>query len=426
MMTKEDILNLIEEEDVEFIRLQFTDILGNLKNMAVTPGQMNRVLNNMYCFDGNSVLGEKYDFPSELHLVPDLDTFVILPWRPQQGKVGRIICDVAYADGSPCEIAPRTILKKVVKEAKKDGYVFMVNPECEFFLFHTDENGLPTTITHEQAGYLDAGPLDLGENARRDIVFTLEQMGFEVESSHHEKAAGQHEIDFTQAETLQMADSIITFKFAVKSIAKRFGLCATFMPKPKADCAGSGMHLRFSLYKNGKNLFEAEEGEKLSLTAQYFIGGILAHAKALCAITNPIVNSYKRILSGFDAPRKINWSTDGESTAAKLIKNFGEAKVEIRFPDTAANPYLALAACVAAGMDGIKNKTLPGETNASNPGKLPGNLNDAIRALDSDEVLVNALGQDFVKVYEKLKKQEWNEYMMQVSDWEVEKYLMRT
>ncbi len=425
MMTKEDIINLIEEEDVEFIRLQFTDMLGNLKNMAVTPGQMNRVLNNMYTFDSSAVFGGEYDYPKEVFLVPDLDSFVILPWRPQQGKVGKLICDLAFEDGSLCEYSPRTVLKKVVDEAKKEGYVFMVNPECEFFLFHADENGLPTTVTHEKAGYMDVGPIDFGENARRDIVLNLEKMGFDIESSHHEKAPAQHEIDFTQAESITMADSVTSFKFAVRSIAKRFGLCATFMPKPKSNCAGSGMHLNFALYKKGKNLFELDKNGELSLETQYFIGGILAHAKGMCAITNPIVNSYKRILSGFDAPRKINWSKSGESTAVKFHKSFGEPKVEVRFPDTAANPYLAFAVCIAAGLDGIKNKILPGEENAANPGKLPGNLNDALRAMVADDVIVNVLGTDFVKMYEKLKKNEWNEYMSQVSDWELERYLMR-
>ena len=259
MKTRSDILRLIEEEDVEFIRLQFTDVFGNLKNIAVTLGQIDRVLGNQFSIEGSALFDELYDPGMNLYLHPVLDSFVILPWRPQQGKVGKFICDVCYRNGELFEMSPRTILKKVLDQAAGEGYAFIVDPECEFFLFHTDDNGTPTTITHEKAGYLDVGPLDLGENARRDMVLTLEQMGFDIESSHHEKGPAQHEIDFTQGEALETADSLMTFKFAIRSIAKRFGLYATFMPKPRTDVTGSGMHLNLSLYKDGKNLFHGED-----------------------------------------------------------------------------------------------------------------------------------------------------------------------
>ena len=422
MMSKEKILQMIEEEDVEFIRLQFVDMFGNLKNIAVTPGQMERVINNEYFFDGSALFDNMCEYDEELYLHPDLDSFVILPWRPQQGRVGKFICDIYKADGTPHELSPRTILKKVIKKGKESGYTCMVDAECEFFLFHTDENGMPTIVTHERAGYMDVGPADFGENARRDMVLNLEEMGFEIESSHHEKAPAQHEIDFRQGESLKTADALTTFKFAVRSIAKRFGLYATFMPKPKSEVAGSGMHLNFSLYKDGKNIFEDNQNEE----AKYFIGGILKYAEAMCAITNPIVNSYKRLLSGFDAPAKIDWSTKGETTLAKLRKSFGETKIELRFPDPSANPYLALSVCLAAGLRGIKEKIDPNvlvESFGSSGKVLPENLKDAVAAMNKSDFIREVLGEEFVDIYTKLKEQEWKEYMLQVSDWELDRYL---
>lgn len=422
MRTKNDILRIIEDEDIEFIRLQFTDVLGNLKNIAVTPGQMERVMNNTFSFDGSALFDNLYTYSDDLYLRPDLDTFVILPWRPQQGKVGKMICDVVKEDGSLCQMSPRTILKKVIEEAKKEGYSFHINPECEFFLFHTDDNGNPTTVSHDKAGYLDVGPADMGENARRDMVLTLEEMGFEVESSYHEKAPAQHEIDFMEGESLDIADAIMTFKFAVRSIAKRFGLYATFMPKPRADQAGSGMHLKFSMYKDGRNVFNSVD--EISDEAKYFIGGIMSHAQGLCAITNPIVNSYKRLSSGFLAPSTISWSTKGEDSLVKYCNRFGETKIELRFPDTAANPYLSLALCITAGLDGVKNKLTYNKSEQMTK-ILPSNLNDAIHYMLEDELICNVLGDDLVKIYTGIKEKEWNEYMMQVSDWEVSKYLMK-
>lgn len=425
MKTRSDILRLIEEEDVEFIRLQFTDVFGNLKNIAVTLGQIDRVLGNQFSIEGSALFDELYDPEVNLYLHPVLDSFVILPWRPQQGKVGKFICDVCYRDGELFEMSPRTILKKVLDRAAEEGYTFIVDPECEFFLFHTDDNGTPTTITHEKAGYLDVGPLDLGENARRDMVLTLEQMGFDIESSHHEKGPAQHEIDFTQGEALETADSLMTFKFAIRSIAKRFGLYATFMPKPRTDVTGSGMHLNISLYKNGKNLFHGEDEYGVSDAARYFMGGIMEHAAAMCAVTNPIVNSYKRILSGFGAPGKIDWSTRGEKTLLKCHNLLGESKVELRFPDPAANPYLAIAVCIAAGMDGIHKKLEPGAENAADAKPLPGNLKDAIVLFEQDPLMSEILGEELTKIYAKLKNDEWNDYMLQVSDWEVGRYLVK-
>lgn len=424
MKTKEEIMQIIEDEDVEFIRMQFTDIFGNLKNIAITPEQLVKVKNNRYSFYASALFDDLYDPQEELYLCPDLDSFVILPWRPQQGKVGKFICDICYRDGRPYSMSPRTILKKVLDEAKKEGYTFMVDPECEFFLYHTDDNGAPTTVTHEKAGYLDVGPLDLGENARRDMVLTLEEMGFEIETSHHEKAPAQHEIDFAQGEALETADALMTFKFAVRSIAKRFGLYATFMPKPRTDVAGSGLHLNLSMYKDGVNLFESSDGNPTK-EAKGFMAGLMEHAQAMCAITNPIVNSYKRLLSGFDAPKYVNWSTKGEESLIKYHDTTGEYKIEVRLPDPSANPYLAIAVCIQAGLDGMHRDMECGEPNTNEAHSLPGNLKDSIDMLLQDEIMRDTLGEEFVGIYTALKRKEWNDYMLQVSDWEMEKYLVR-
>ena len=317
--TREEVLQMAEDEDVEFIRLQFTDMFGTLKNIAITARELPRALDNEYVVDSSYIAGIAGEKEPDMYLHPDYNTFTILPWRPQQGKVARLLCDIYRSDGTPLEKSPRYILKQVVEMAAKEGYVCEVDPECEFFLFHTDDNGVPTTLTHEKAGYLDISPLDLGENARRDMVMTLEDMGFEIESSHHEKAPGQHEIDFRYAGAMETADRIVTFKTAVRSIAKRFGLYATFMPKPKAGTAGSGMHINISLFQDGKNIFsdpEAEDG--LSQEAKWFMGGIMAHVKGMCAVTNPLVNSYKRLTSGCDAPRDIIWTTKNHNTLLRI------------------------------------------------------------------------------------------------------------
>ncbi len=425
MKTKAEILKLVEEEGVEFIRLQFTDMLGNLKNVAVTATQLERVLDKKYPINGSSIFGDYSSVTGEFYLCPDFDTFVILPWRPQLGKVARLLCDVYDENGSIFEMSPRTILKNVIESAKEKGYTFYIDPECEFFLFHTDEDGIPTTITHEQAGYMDVGPLDLGENPRRDMVLSLEEMGFEVESSHHESAPGQQEIDFQEAEPLHIADSIVTFKSAVKSIARRFGLHATFMPKPKQGMAGSGMHINISVYKDGRNLFNTEDRTEVREETKWFMGGIMKHAKGMCAVTNPLVNSYKRIVSGFEAPKDVVWARKYENALVKVRTRLGEdTKVELRFPDPSANPYLALAVCIAAGVEGLEGQIDPGEEGVVS-GSLPGTLTEAVNFMKKDSFIEQVLGKKFVHTYTEAKMQEWNEYMGQVSDWEINKYLNR-
>ena len=436
-----EILQMVENEDVEFIRLQFTDMFGTLKNVAVTATQLQYMKDNRYLIDGSCMYGELRTGEEDMYLCPDLDTFVILPWRPQQGKVARLLCDVCRADGTPLAVSPREILKKTIEKVEKEGYTFQIDPECEFFLFHEDENGVPTTVTHEKAGYMDISPLDLGENARRDMVMTLEDMGFEIESSHHEKAPGQHEIDFRYAGAMETADRIVTFKTAVRSIAKRFGLYATFMPKPKAGTAGSGMHINISLFQNGKNIFsdpEAEDG--LSQEAKWFMGGIMAHVKGMCAVTNPLVNSYKRLTSGCDAPRDIIWTTKNHNTLLRIPFMRGEdTRIELRFPDPSANAYLTIALCMAAGLDGIAKHLDPGaesarlfasrteaEKAAAGIDHLPDTLREAVAFMEEDSFVKMVLGQEFVDLYVEAKKAEWNEYMSQVSEWEVDKYLYRT
>ena len=439
---KEDIFRMVEEEDVEFIRLQFTDMFGMLKNVAITAGQLEKALNNRCVFDGSAIEGFVREEETDMYLHPDLDTFTIFPWRPQQGKVARLVCDVYGPDGTPFEGDPRYILKKVLKEAEELGFYFNVGPECEFFLFHTDEEGRPTTKTHEMAGYFDVAPIDPAENVRRDIVLNLEEMGFEIESSHHEIAPAQHEVDFQYEKGLKAADNILTFKMAVKSIAKQHGLHATFMPKPKAGVNGSGMHINMSLEdKLGKNLF-ADTDDKLGLSrlAYEFMAGILAHIKSMCLLTNPIVNSYKRLIPGYDAPVYIAWSrATNRGQIVRIPSSRGAStRLELRSPDSAMNPYLALAACLAAGLDGIKNHMeLPepvvqniyamDEETIKERGidHLPETLGEAIDEFEEDAFLRKVLGDHIFYKYLEAKKEEWNVFRSQVTDWEIGEYLYK-
>ncbi len=439
--TKDDIFRMVEEEDVEFIRLQFTDIFGTLKNIAITSGQLEKALDNKCMFDGSSVEGFVRIEESDMYLYPDYDTFEIFPWRPQQGKVARLICDVYTPDGKPFEGDPRWILKKTIKEANDLGYRFDVGPECEFFLFHTDDNGLPTTLSHEKAGYFDLGPNDLGENIRRDMVLTLEDMGFEIEASHHEVAPAQHEIDFKYDEALKTADNIQTFKMTVKTIAKRHGLYATFMPKPKFGISGSGMHINMSLAtKEGKNIFADENGKiGLSDDAYHFIAGIMKHARGMSAITNPLVNSYKRLVPGYEAPVYIAWSAKNRSPLIRIPASRGNGtRVELRNPDPTANPYLVLALCLAAGLDGIKNKIevpesvdcniyemTPGERRAAGIENMPADLKEAVDCLVADEFLCSVLGEHITTKYVEAKMKEWENYTTRVSQWEIDEYLYK-
>lgn len=438
--TKQDIIRMVKEEDVEFIRLQFTDMFGTLKNVAITASQLEKALNNECMFDGSSIEGFVRMEESDMYLYPDLDTFVIFPWRPQQGKVARIICDIYTADKKPFEGDPRYVLKKAIGHAGELGYRFDVGPECEFFLFNQDEDGQPTTDSTERAGYFDLGPVDFGENARRDMVLTLEDMGYEIEASHHEVAPAQHEIDFRYDEALKAADNIMTFKLAVKTIAKRHGLFASFMPKPKYGVNGSGMHVNMSLSKDGKNIFDDPTDELgLSMEAYWFIGGIMKHMKGMAVITNPLVNSYKRLVPGYEAPIYIAWSATNRSPLIRIPATRGAGtRVELRCPDPSANPYLALAVCLEAGLDGIRHKMMPPAAVAENVFKmrlsqkhelgietLPADLGEALEEFEKDKYLQEVLGRHITEKYSEAKRTEWRDYRAQVTDWEIEHYLYK-
>ena len=438
--TKDDIFRMVEEEDVEFIRLQFTDIFGTLKNIAITSSQLEKALDNKCMFDGSSVEGFVRIEESDMYLYPDYDTFEIFPWRPQQGKVARLICDVHTPDGKPFEGDPRWILKKTIKEANEMGYRFDVGPECEFFLFQTDENGRPTTKTNDEAGYFDLDPVDMGTDARRDICLTLEQMGFEIEASHHEVAEGQHEIDFKYADALTTADNVVTFRLAVKTIAKKYGLHATFIPKPIFGINGSGMHTNMSLFKDGKNAFFDPAGElQLSDKAYSFIAGVLKHVAGITAVTNPLVNSYKRLVPGYEAPCYIAWSASNRTDIIRIPASRGAGtRVELRNPDPSANPYLVLATCLAAGLDGIKNKLeVPAsvdcnifemtdeERKHAAIEVLPESLYDAVRYLNEDKFICDVLGEHITSKYTEAKLREWNDYKTQVTQWELDEYLYK-
>ncbi len=438
--SQEDILAMVEENGVKFIRLQFTDILGTLKNVAITDRQLEKALNNHCMFDGSSINGFVRVEESDMYLRPDLDTFVIFPWRPQQGKVARLICDVYMPDGTPFEGDPRYILKKVINKAKDMGYTMNVGPECEFFLFEVDNDGNPTLKTNDKGSYFDLGPIDLGENARRDMTLALEDMGFEIETSHHEVAAGQNEIDFKYADALVTADNIATFKYVVKSIAQRHGLYATFMPKPLHGVNGSGMHINISLIKDGKNAFHNEEDELgLSSVAYNFIAGVLKHIKEICPITNPLVNSYKRLVPDYEAPVYIAWSAKNRSPLIRVPSAREEGtRIELRSPDPSSNPYLVLACLLLAGLEGIKYNLEPPkcidknifdlnreERKRENIESLPESLHEAVAYMQKSDLVKEALGKNTFEYYIRAKEVEWDNYRTQVHQWEITSYLSK-
>ena len=438
--SKEDILAMVEENGVKFIRLQFTDILGTLKNVAITDRQLEKALNNQCMFDGSSINGFVRVEESDMYLRPDLDTFVIFPWRPQQGKVARLICDVYMPDGTPFEGDPRYILKKAINKAEAMGYTMNVGPECEFFLFEVDNDGNPTLKTNDKGSYFDLGPIDLGENARRDMTLALEDMGFEIETSHHEVAAGQNEIDFKYADALVTADNVTTFKYVVKSIAQRHGLYATFTPKPLHGVNGSGMHVNISLIKDGKNAFYNEEDQLgLSSVAYNFIAGVLKHIKEICPITNPLVNSYKRLVPDYEAPVYIAWSAKNRSPLIRVPSARGEGtRIEFRSPDPSSNPYLVLACLLLAGLEGIKDNLEPPkcidrnifnlsreERKRENIENLPESLHEAIAYMQKSDLVKEALGKNTFEYYIKAKEVEWDNYRTQVHQWEINSYLSK-
>lgn len=437
--TVEDIKRIAKDENVRFLRLMFTDIMGTIKNVEVPVSQLNKVLENKMMFDGSSIEGFVRIEESDMYLYPDLSTWMIFPWESEHGKVARLICDIYNPDGKPFAGDPRGNLKRALKHMQEMGFTaFNLGPEPEFFLFKLDEDGKVTKTLNDKGGYFDFAPTDLGENCRRDIVLELESLGFEVEASHHEVAPGQHEIDFKYADVIEACDNIQTFKLVVKTIARKHGLHATFMPKPLFGINGSGMHCNMSLFKDNQNVFFDPEGPlQLSQTAYHFLGGLIEHARAYTAVCNPTVNSYKRLVPGYEAPVYVAWSGRNRSPLIRVPESRGlSTRLELRSVDPAANPYLAMAVLLEAGLDGITRELTPPpavdrniyimneEERAEALIKdLPSTLHNAIKELRVDPVMVNALGQHIFSNFVEAKRMEWASFRQTVSEWEREQYL---
>lgn len=437
--TPQDIIRMVRENDVRFLRLQFTDIFGAMKSVTVTASQVEKALKNDCRFDGSSIEGFTRIEESDMCLYPDPDSFCILPWS-EQGQVARLICDVYTTDGKPFEGNPRYVLERVLERARKMGYEFYVGPELEFFLFHTDDTGKATTRTYDEGSYFDLSPSDEGEIASREMCVVLEDMGFEIEASHHEVARGQHEIDFKYDQALVTADNVITFKEVVKTTAQRHGLHATFMPKPIYGIAGSGMHINMSLFHDGENVFYDEKDRYgLSETAYHFIAGVMAHAPSMVAVTNPLVNSYKRLVPGHEAPIYICWSAKNRSPLIRIPDARGKGtRIELRNPDPTANPYLVFALVLEAGLRGIEEKLMPCDPVNQNVYQmskaqrevcgvtdLPSDLMKAVELMEADPMVADVLGDHICDKYLAAKKSEWHEYCMRVSQWELEEYLSK-
>ncbi|MBQ8459336.1 type I glutamate--ammonia ligase [bacterium] len=439
--TRDDIKNYIKEYNIKFIKLQFVDINGLVKNISIPSEHIDKILDNEIMLDGSSIKGFRSIETSDMFFHPDINSFQIFPWRNKDGvNSARFICDIYNADGTPFEGCPRCNLKRVMKAAQDLGFSMNIGPEAEFFLFSKDKDGNVTTETQDSAGYYDVGPEDLGEDVRSDIVLTLQEMGFDIEASHHEVADGQHEVDFRYADVLTAADNVATFRIAVKAIAAQHNLHATFMPKPIYGINGSGMHCNVSLFKDGKNAFYDEKAEyQLSDEAKYAIGGMLKHVKSITAVTNPLVNSYKRLVPGYEAPVYLAWSLANRSALLRVPAKRGvSTRVELRSPDPACNPYLAFAAILEACLDGIRNKIDPPAPVESNIYKLtskerkkqridalPGSLAEALEQMDKSLVAQAALGEHIFKEFMTSKKKEWDSFRTYVSQWELDKYLER-
>ena len=435
-----EILEIAHAHQVRFLRLQFTDILGVNKNVEVPASQFQKALAGDILFDGSSIEGFVRVEESDMLLMPDLATFRIFPWGDPTSRVARVICDVTSPEGEPFPGDPRRVLKRQVARAAAQGYVMNAGMEAEFFLFKPTADGAAATTTHDVGGYFDLAPMDRGEEARRAIVATLEQMGFEVEAAHHEVAHGQHEIDFRYADALTTADNIATFRFVVKHVAQQFGLMASFMPKPIFGQNGSGMHTHQSLFKHGENAFFDAKGEyQLSTVAHHYLGGLLKHARGMSAITNPLVNSYKRLVPGYEAPVNVAWSMRNRSPLVRVPARRGTGtRLELRSPDPAANPYLALAVMLAAGLDGIATEATSREPVNENIWEmsfrerrrlriddLPRDLNEACDELEKDTEIQEALGKHVCEHFLAAKREEWRAYISQVSAWELEQYLAK-
>ncbi len=437
--TAEQIKEIAKTENVRFLRLMFTDISGMIKNVEVPISQIDKVLDHKMMFDGSSIEGFVRIEESDMYLYPDLTTWMIFPWEAEHGKVGRLICDIYNSDGTPFAGDPRGNLKRVLSHMQELGFSsFELGPEPEFFLFQLDQNQNITQHLNDHGGYFDFAPMDLGENCRRDIVLELEKLGYEVEASHHEAAPGQHEIDFKYADAVDACDSIQTFKLVVKTIARKYDLHATFMPKPMEGIAGSGMHCNMSLFKGEENAFYDESGElELSKTAYQFLAGLIKHARAYTAVCDPTVNSYKRLVPGYEAPVHVAWSGHNRSPLIRIPSSRGlSTRLELRSVDPSANPYLALAALLEAGLDGIQNEMVAPEgvdrniyvmseeeRETAQIFDLPSTLHNALKELREDEVMINALGTHIYENFVEAKQMEWAAFRQTVSDWERDQYL---
>lgn len=440
LYTKDEIRQMVKDEDIRFLRVMFTDLLGTIKSVDLPVSQLDKLMDNKIMFDGSSIDGFVRIEESDMYLYPDMSTWLVFPWGADHGKVARVICSVHMTDGTPFSGDPRNNLKRVVKEMQKMGFKsFNIGPEPEFFLFKTDDNGNPTTKVNDSENYFDMEPADIGEDCRRDIVLALEKMGFDVEAAHHEVAPGQHEVDFKYSNALEAADNIQTFKLVVKTIAKKYGLHATFMPKPLSGINGSGMHLNMSLFtQDGKNAFYDEnDKDQLSETAYHFLGGLMKHARSYTAIVNPIVNSYKRLVPGYEAPVYVAWSTSNRSPLVRIPNDRGMGtRLELRSADPAANPYLAIAAVLEAGLDGLRNNLPPvhnvdeniydmtvKERKSKGIVNLPDTLHSALKDLADDEVIKGSMGKHLYQSFEEAKTREYDAYRAHVSDWERQRYM---
>lgn len=439
-LSKDEVRKMVKDENIRFLRVMFTDMLGTIKSVDLPVSQLDKLMDNKIMFDGSSIDGFVRIEESDMYLYPDMSTWLVFPWGAEHGKVARVICSVQTVDGEPFAGDPRNNLKRVLKDMQKMGFKdFNIGPEPEFFLFKTDEQGNPTQTVNDQENYFDMEPADRGEDCRRDIVLALEKMGFDVEAAHHEVAPGQHEVDFKYSDALEAADNIQTFKLIVKTIAKKYGLHATFMPKPLSGINGSGMHLNMSLFtQNGDNaFFDPEDERQLSQTAYHFLGGLMKHARAYTAVCNPIVNSYKRLVPGFEAPVYVAWSTSNRSPLIRIPSDRGMGtRVELRSADPSANPYLAIAAVLEAGLDGLRNE-LPAihevdeniyqmtskERVEKDVRNLPDTLHNALKSLTKDEVVKGSMSDHIYHSFMEAKTREYDAYRQHVSDWERQRYM---
>ncbi|ALC08537.1 type I glutamate--ammonia ligase [Lactiplantibacillus plantarum] len=439
--SKDDIRRIVKEENVNFLRLMFTDLFGTIKNVEVPVSQLDKLLDDKLMFDGSSIDGFVRIEESDMYLYPDLSTWLIMPWNTEHGKIARIICEVYTSDRKPFEGDPRNNLIRVLNDMREAGYTsFNCGTEPEFFLFKMNEKGEPTTELNDKGSYFDLSPMDLGENCRRDIALELERLGFNVEASHHEVAPGQHEIDFKYADALSAADHIQTFKLVVKTIARKYNLWATFMPKPLNGVNGSGMHVNMSLFHDQGNAFydaNDKNGLELSSDAYHFLGGLMKHARSYTAVTNPTVNSYKRLVPGYEAPVYVAWSASNRSPMIRIPSARGlSTRLELRSVDASTNPYLAFAAVLEAGLDGIKNGIEPpksvdrniyvmdeDERAAAGIADLPSTLHNALKEFQTDPTMKKALGPHIYQSFLEAKRLEWASYRQQVSEWERDQYM---